>query len=115
MGIYISDIKIPGLPKGLKYGDTIPYVDVRIFADGSAVVLCETTPYSIDSVKELSITEIPTPHGRLIDADELMKHELQATLFPEGREKNIDIWTHAVAIGDVIGAATIIEAEEPKE
>lgn len=58
------------------------------------------------------LAPVPTPHGRLIDVDELMKYELQAILFPKGREENIDVWTNAVAIGDVMSAETVIEAEE---
>ena len=58
------------------------------------------------------VIPVPTPHGRLIDADELMKYELQATLFPKGREENIDVWTNAVAIGDIMSAPTVLEAEE---
>ena len=66
---------------------------------------------SCNRLPDCPLIELPK-HGRLIDADELMKYELQATLFPKGREAKIDVWTHAVAIGNIVNAETIIEADK---
>lgn len=73
--------------------------------------------HSTDIMKERAkncpLVELP-PHGRLIDADALLKEaEVPATLFPSGRGLRLEVWTHAVASGDVINAPTIIpESEE---
>ena len=64
MSILIKGISMPIMPKEVEQGGKIPYIDVRIFADGSAVTSKGEKPY----YTEYSAAEIP-PHGRLIDAD----------------------------------------------
>ena len=103
MGVYIPNIKMP-----IECEECFFYSELRCMALGNHPIM----PRLNERPSYCPLIEVKTPHGRLIDADELMKYELQATLFPEGRGKNIDIWTHAVAIGDVIGAETIIDAED---
>lgn len=58
MSILIKDMEIP---KDYKY------VDVRIFRDGTATTSSAEHPF----YKKMDVVEVPTPHGRLIDADEL--------------------------------------------
>lgn len=54
--------------------------------------------------KDCPLVEIPTPHGRLIDADALIKHMKRDPLFP---------LVDRYGVTNVIQAApTIIEAEE---
>lgn len=48
------------------------------------------------------LVEIPTPHGRLIDADELQAYDGTEWGTPDD----------VVMSGDIFGAPTIIEAEE---
>lgn len=70
----MSDILIKnmGIPKDYKY------VDVRIFRDGTATTSTAEKPF----YKKMDVVEVPTPHGRLIDADALIKYlesEVQTT------------------------------------
>lgn len=55
MAVYIKGMKIP------KEG----YVDVRLFSDGRATTQTGEPPF----YREMEITAIKEPHGRLIDAD----------------------------------------------
>lgn len=57
----MSDILIKNMeiPKDYKY------VDVRIFRNGTATTSSAEEPF----YKEMDVVEVPTPHGRLIDAD----------------------------------------------
>ena len=59
----MSDILIKNMeiPKDSKY------VDVRIFRDGWATTASVEEPF----YKKMDVVEVPTPHGRLIDADAL--------------------------------------------
>ena len=52
------------------------------------------------------------PHSDLIDRDALLKYELPALLFPNGRWRSPEVWTHAVAIGNIQEAPTVIPATE---
>lgn len=51
------------------------------------------------------LVEVPTPHGRLIDADELLKRKGNA--YDSGGHL-----LYAVGTGSIVAAPTIIEAEE---
>ena len=57
----MSDILIKNMeiPKDYKY------VDVRIFCDGTATTSSAEEPF----YKRMDVVEVPTPHGKLIDAD----------------------------------------------
>lgn len=68
--ILIRGISIPAMPEIVKQGENVPYIDVRIFADGSAVTSKGKAPY----YAEHTAMKLP-PHGRLIDADKLEKAE----------------------------------------
>ena len=64
--ILIRGISLPVMPEIMKQGENVPYIDVRVFADGSAVTSKGDHPY----YAEHTAKELP-PHGRLIDADKL--------------------------------------------
>jgi len=55
------------MPDHIEQGIIVPYIDVRIFADGTAVTSKNESPY----YKQFTAVPVPTPHGRLIDADAL--------------------------------------------
>lgn len=55
MAVYIKGMEIP------KEG----YVDVRLFSDGRATTQTGEHPF----YREMKITEVKEPHGRLIDAE----------------------------------------------
>lgn len=84
-------IKGMGIPKDYKY------VDVRIFRDGTATTSTAEKPF----YKKMDVVEVPTPHGRLIDADALIKQAI--TQFD---------WNDVVDVEDITNAPTIIPAEE---
>ena len=71
---------------------------------------------TLEFLKHGAVTEINEPHGRLIDADALLKEaEVPARLFPLGWKARFEVNTHAVAIGDVMIAPTVIPASEEGE
>lgn len=55
------------LIKGMELPENERYVDVRIFADGRATTATGERPF----YREMEVIELPSPHGRLIDADAL--------------------------------------------
>ena len=91
MSVLIEGMEIPKKKNGAVL---IIYPDGKcVFEDGA----------------EHRAVELP-PHGDLIDRDALLKYELPATLFPNGRRQNPDVWTHAIAIGNIQEAPTVIPA-----
>lgn len=60
----------------------------------------------IDVTKDCPMVEVPEPHGRLIDADMLMRDEIRHLHYhlPNGDE--------SVPIIDIKNAKTVIEAEK---
>lgn len=97
MSVLIKGMEIP------KEG----YVDVRLFSDGRATTQTGEYPF----YREMEITNVIEPHGRLIDADALLS------------QYKGNIWTaktdYAEGLRDVANdikqAPTIIEAEEEQE
>lgn len=68
MSVLIKGMEMPTMPKTFKQAEKVPYIDVRIFADGTAVTSKRERPYYTQYIA------IPVPpHGRLIDADEVME------------------------------------------
>ena len=67
MSILIRGVSMPKMPEKMEQGQEVPYVDVRVFADGDAVISTGVRPY----YKKYQAIELP-PHGRLIDADAIM-------------------------------------------
>ena len=68
MSILIRGVSMPKMPEKMEQGQEVPYVDVRVFADGDAVISTGVRPY----YKKYQAIELP-PHGRLIDADRLLE------------------------------------------
>lgn len=52
------------------------------------------------------LVEVPTPHGRLIDADALKEH------FPHDEDWDYPVNTHSLVCETIDNAPTIIESEE---
>lgn len=71
------------------------------------IVKCSPNYYSGTIPAGCPVHEIP-PHGRLIDADELLRHKGDA-YDSEGH------LLYAVGTGSIIAAPTVIEAEEGAE
>ena len=65
--LLIKGMDMPPMPETFKQAERVPYIDVRIFADGTAVTSTGERPY----YTQYSAVPVP-PHGRLIDADELL-------------------------------------------
>lgn len=88
----MSDILIKGMgiPKDSKY------VDVRIFRDGWATTASVEEPF----YKKMDVVEVPTPHGKLIDADAM-------------NEKYGDWYTEEGTEEGFIGALKYLIAEQP--
>lgn len=88
MSVLIKNLQIP----------KNEYIDVRIFSDGTASTPTNENPY----YRNLEVIELPTPHGRLIDADEVKKHKKHSDEFAE----------NIVAVFYIDRTSTVIEAEE---
>lgn len=88
----MSDILIKNMeiPKDYKY------VDVRIFRDGTATTSSAEHPF----YKKMDVVEVPTPHGKLIDADAM-------------NEKYGDWYTEEGTEEGFIGALKYLIAEQP--
>lgn len=96
MSILIKGLDLPTMPDHIEQGIIVPYIDVRIFADGTAVTSKNKSPY----YKQFTAVPVPTPHGRLIDADALIQ------------EEKINSFEAVFAVAE---APTIIEAEGENE
>ena len=103
----MSDILIKNMeiPKDSKY------VDVRIFRDGTATTSTAEEPF----YKKMDVVEVPTPHGRLIDADALKEQWLNAEK-TIGAEKVLNLPLECFisygCVYDLDNAPTIIEEAE---
>ena len=97
MSILIRGVSMPKMPEKMEQGQEVPYVDVRVFADGDAVISTGVRPY----YKKYQAIELP-PHGRLIDADALKNKHHWTDDFYE---------TEYVEVEDIDAAPTIIPAE----
>ena len=79
------------------------YKDIRIHADGSWTAYAETVPYN--DIYGAAV-EVPTPHGRLIDAEKLEVHDGWLSE-AEGYSTHITfVYSNAIDL-----APTVIEAE----
>ena len=102
MGIYIKGMEMPKMPESFTQAEKVPYVDVRVFADGTAVTSKGERPYYTN----YSAIPVP-PHGRLIDADAFLAKVKEDPLFP---------LVERYGMSSVIEAQpTIIPAEEVQE
>lgn len=80
------------------------YVDVRVFADGICTTESAERPY----YKQYDVVEVPTPHGRLIDADAFERMDF-STFIVKDDVSYVPFTEVATAI---FKAPTVIEAEE---
>lgn len=80
------------------------YKDIRIHADGSWTAYAETVPYN--DIYGAAV-EVPTPHGRLIDADAIFEQWYQLNFDRKISDGTLAYWNVLLD-----KAPTVIEAEE---
>ena len=103
MGIYISGLWLPKMPDHFEQGEEVPYIDIRIFASGHAVISKGERPY-FDEFKAIEVA----PHGRLGDLDAL-RAEFP---MPSNWNNANEVLCHITGIWAEIDAApTIIPAD----
>ena len=93
MSVLIKGMEMPK-------SNTMFTVTLRVRQDGTA----EFISTSGKTVKSFPMIEVPTPHGRLIDADALMECRLEPNHYEELKDGYIPDY-------DLDSAPTIIEAE----
>ena len=103
------------LIKGMKMPKSCDSCDLIQFDDEGLEAHCPLSPYyrwcgtPPDYIPEgCRLVEIPTPHGRLIDADALMECRLEPNHYEELKDGYIPDY-------DLDSAPTIIEAEVSEE
>ena len=84
------------LIKGLDLPHNGGYIEIRLHDDRAEVEVQELT------FKDFEVAEVPTPHGRLIDADVVKEYGIMA------EDYCTDLFVH---VDDIDDAPTIIEAE----
>ena len=87
------------LIKGMEMPKNDSWVNVRIKEKDGKPIIAFITGEDLEG-RYFEIEEVPTPHGRLIDADELKKDRI-----------NLYGTTDVVLMVDIENAPTIIEAE----
>lgn len=90
MGVYLRGVSLPKNREKF----------IKVYPDGTVVE--KTSSYG-ETVYRHPAVEIPEPHGRLIDADELLKH---------GRLEDEMYGGWVVDVGFISDAPTIIEGNE---
>lgn len=78
---------------------------ITVFPEGFAIIEEYEMGLPIKTTK-CEVVPVPTPHGRLIDADEIIKHEHQHYEYLSDE--------FYIEVRDVENAPTIIEAEKSK-
>ena len=102
MTILIKGMELP--EENHDYGGVKVWVDLRVYTDGS-VSCCNLTGDFVDLGK--CAVEVPTPHGRLIDADRLTAARQFKVALVAGKP-----YVEAAELMLLIdGMPTIIEAE----
>ena len=98
MGIYLPNMEM--LKDGRRHKALLIFEP-----DGTGKCIVEySESYSDRHIKTFEAIEIHTPHGRLIDADELIK------FFPDKGEGS---WTYNIVVSGIIrDAPTVIPEEE---
>ena len=108
MSILIKGMEMPKHAGVNEDKDTVYRCIVIAHPDNSAELVIDTefaSPYDNGhNVKRCPLVEIPTPHGRLIDADALMECRLEPNHYEELKDGYIPDY-------DLDSAPTIIEAE----
>ena len=105
MNILIKGMEMP--EENHDYGGVKVWVDLRVYTDGS--VLCRNLAGDFVDLGKCAV-EVPTPHGRLIDADALM--ELYEPAPEDGNEWEHYTTTISVIRQNIKDAPTVIESEE---
>ena len=79
MSLIIKDMKLPQHAAANGEKDTAYKCVILAHPDNSVELVIDTKFASAydngHNIQRYPITEIPTPHGRLIDADKLLKHK----------------------------------------
>jgi len=99
MGVYIKGLNLP------KEKDSHYMMAILPNGTGHYTLVANNTSYrDLKFVEEgeVEVIEIPTPHGRLIDADKLEKKKYHSDITHE----------NAVAVAEIHWLPTVIEAEE---
>lgn len=107
MSILIKGMEMPKMPESLEHGEAVPFIEVRIFADGTAVTPKAKSPY----FTEHEVVEVP-PHGRLIDADDFVKRMKEFVRMAESDGFDLGAAWYSAFIRHIELAPTVIEAEE---
>lgn len=94
------------LIKGIKMPES-GYIDIRLhtFADGKKCATMQADGF----YKKLDVAEIPTPHGRLIDAVKTFENVELAYGYVAGDEFDNEILNHVLAA--IVVTPTVIERE----
>ena len=104
MSLIIKGMSLPKHADVSGEKDTAYKCLILAHSDNSVELVIDTafaSPYDNGhNIQRYPLTEIPTPHGRLIDADELKKDRI-----------NLYGTTDVVLMVDIENAPTIIEAE----
>lgn len=112
MSILIKGMEMPKHAGVNEDKDTVYRCIVIAHPDNSAELVIDTefaSPYDNGhNVKRYPLVEVPTPHGRLIDADALMECRLEPNHYEELKDGYIPDY-------DLDSAPTIIEAEVSEE
>ena len=107
--ILIRGMEMPEMPERMKHEQEEPYVDIRVFASGKAVISTGKRPY----YKEFDVVHLPKKHGRLIDADALSKEFEHLASLDWNQKAAPYSWAYAYseAQASVDDSPTIIEAD----
>lgn len=109
-GIYIPGMEMPTMPENIKQAEKVPYIDVRIFADGSAVTSKGERPY----YTEYEAVPVPS-HGRMVDADAIMARLNENGKRVFGVDGIPECSARSVVADYVESAPTIIPADKEGE
>ena len=112
MSVVIKGMKLPKHVAVNGEKDTAYKCVILAHSDNSVELVIDTafaSPYDNGhNIQRYPLTEIPTPHGRLIDADALMECRLEPNHYEELKDGYIPDY-------DLDSAPTMIEAEVSEE
>ena len=112
MSLIIKGMKLPRHAAVNGDKDTVYRCAILVHADNSVDLVVDAAFASAydngHNIQRYPITEIPTPHGRLIDADKLMETRLEPNHYDEMKDGYIPDF-------ELDSAPTIIEAEHEPE
>ena len=104
MSLLIKGLDMPKLDENEEHLWVPGWIEVG--KDGKAI-FCTGTHFDPNTIYSYAVEELPTPHGRLIDADELKKN--MRNYYPS--IDHLCCSQHVVTKRDIDCAPTIIEAE----